>query len=167
MVRVPSAARFASTESSSTGCMNPLKPVCGKLARSTVSVRIEAAASEPCSPTLGTPIRSTAPPNDRSSAGKGASEKSIPPNCAPKRNCNCLPTDARACPCDSSAATKASLPSLIDLAFLKRHPQPGQQLRWRWQRRDGPPDDRRPGRRARREARWPAPQNADWRNHPA
>ena len=44
------------------------------------SVRMAAAASEPCSPAFGTPIRSKAAPSETASVGNGASEKSIPRN---------------------------------------------------------------------------------------
>ena len=60
------------------GQLEQVKPVCGKFARSMASVRMAAAAREPCDPIFGMPIISTARPSEWASSGKGASEKSMP-----------------------------------------------------------------------------------------
>ena len=58
--------------------INPLKPTRGKSAWSIAEVISADAASDPCSPTAGTPRRSMAVPKDWLASGKGAREKSIP-----------------------------------------------------------------------------------------
>lgn len=100
MVSTPSAVSFGKHRIFQDRLHKSAETGARKSARSTASVRMAAAASDPCKPIFGTPISSTAPPNEWASSGNGASEKSIPLKsgvCAlPVRD---LATRAMACPC--------------------------------------------------------------------